>query len=133
MILGIGIDSVEVHRFAQWPNFSHKKLSRIFSNEEIEYCLQQQNKSAERFAARFAAREAFFKAFSSAFPEISIPFLTLCKHSCVIKQNNRPLLIFNWQCIPTISLSDASSCAFHLSLTHTDSTATAFMIIEKKI
>ena len=56
MICGIGVDSVEIERFALWLDYSKKRLSRIFSLEEIEYCLQQKNKSAERFAVRFAAR-----------------------------------------------------------------------------
>lgn len=124
MILGIGVDSVEVHRFSQWHTFSRKKLSRIFSEQEIDYCLQQLNKSAERFAVRFAAREAFFKAFSAAFPEVSIPFLTVCKIVSIKKQVGRPVLLADW--LSTDGLS------FHLSLTHANTIATAFVIIEQK-
>jgi phosphopantetheine--protein transferase-like protein len=124
MILGIGVDSVEVHRFKHWHTFSRKKLSRIFSEQEIDYCLQQLNKSAERFAVRFAAREAFFKAFSAAFPDVSIPFLTLCKQVRIEKQGDRPVLLFD----------DFYTQSFttHLSFTHTDSVATVFVVIEQK-
>jgi|SRR5690606_31235858 len=129
MILGIGVDSVEIQRFAHWHTYSHKKLLRIFSQQEIEYCLQQPNKSAERFAVRFAAREAFFKAICAAFPNISFPFLTLCKYVSVEKQKGRPILVFDWKSIGI----ECNACSLHIALTHTDSTATAFVIIEKVI
>lgn len=124
MIVGIGVDSVEVYRFKQWRTFSRQKLSRIFSEQEIDYCLQQPNKSAERFAVRFAAREAFFKAFSAAFPDVSLPFLTLCKNISIEKQGSRPVLLFNSMYAHNITV--------HLSLTHTDCIATAFVVIEQK-
>lgn len=126
MILGIGVDSVEINRFAQWNTFSRTQLLRIFSDEEINYCLQNNNNSAERFAARFAAREAFFKALSTSFPTLHIPFLTLCKQISIGKHNNRPFIILKNSNITPLSLT------FHLSLTHTNSTATAFVIIEQK-
>ena len=63
---GLGIDIVEINRFKDWYTKPKKELERIFSGEEIDYCLENKEKSAERFAARFAAREAFFKAFQSA-------------------------------------------------------------------
>ena len=93
MILGIGVDTVEVNRFSEWHTYSKKKLLRIFSDEEIEYCLSNPNKSAERFAARFAAREAFFKALSYAYPSKNVPFLTLCKAIIIKKINSRPYII----------------------------------------
>ena len=62
MIIGIGIDAVAIDRFNTWHTYPQEKLLRIFSEQEISYCLNNKQKSAERFAARFAAREAFFKA-----------------------------------------------------------------------
>ena len=61
MIKGIGIDSVEVARFAHWYSYPHASLRRIFSNTEIDYCLARTAQSSAHFAARFAAREAFLK------------------------------------------------------------------------
>jgi holo-[acyl-carrier protein] synthase len=127
VIIGIGIDSVEIDRFANWHTYSHAQLSRIFSPEEIEYCLSAHNKSAERFAARFATREAFFKAFTAMNPHHTIPFLTLCKQVAVTKQNRNPLLHVNWNALTPFD----PSLRTHLSLTHTATTATAWVIIEK--
>src|SRR5436853_5452168 len=89
MILGIGVDSVEIARFVHWHTFNRKKLLRIFSESEIEYCLSVTTKSAERFAVRFAVREALFKAYSSWNPDHQIPFLTFCKAVTISKKTGR--------------------------------------------
>ena len=51
MILGVGIDAVEIARFADWHTKSDKQLRRIFSEEEMAYCLSVPAKTAERFAS----------------------------------------------------------------------------------
>lgn len=128
MILGIGVDSIEVNRFRKWQYFSHKQLLRIFSQEEIEYCLSHIDKSAERFAVRFAAREAFFKAFTAAFPDHTFFFLTVCRVLHIAKKNNCPYLVVNWK---ELSIAPSSHIRVHISLTHSDLMATAFVIIEQ--
>jgi holo-[acyl-carrier protein] synthase len=133
MIIGIGVDSVEVARFAHWNLFSAKQLHRIFSDEEIEYCLSHPLLYAERFAVRFAAREAFFKALSPLMSSSNvIPFLTLCKAVSVKKDDNgRPTLHVEWESLSHFVTVDYKNLVCHLSLTHTESVATAFIIIEK--
>jgi len=126
MIIGIGVDTVEIARFVLWHTYSRKKLSRIFSPQEIDYCLSNQHKSAERFAVRFAAREALYKALSYAYPDKKIPFLTLCAHTVITKINGRPQLVIN----PAIGI-DISQVTIHLSLSHSRTVATAFVVIEQ--
>lgn len=127
MILGIGVDTIEIERFALWHTYSPKKLSRIFSPEEIEYCLAQQNKSAERFAVRFAAREALYKALANAYPHHKLPFLTLCAYTTIQKQDSRPVLFLSKECG-----IDLAYIHLHLSLSHAQNHATAFVIIEQR-
>ena len=128
MILGIGIDTVEVGRFSQWHLLSGHRLERIFSEQEIAYCLAIPAKSAERFAVRFAAREAFFKALGYEHSR-HIPFLTLCKKVSVVKKNGdpTPYLQVDWHAFP--SLYDKNIESF-LSLTHTNSVATALVLLQ---
>ncbi len=65
MIVGTGIDIVEVPRVAQAiERFGDRFLHRIFTAAEIKYCQSKRNAS-ERFAARFAAKEAALKAIGT--------------------------------------------------------------------
>ena len=125
MILGIGVDTIEIKRFALWHTYSRKKLARIFSQEEIEYCLQDKNKSAQRFAVRFAAREALYKALSYAYPDKKVPFLKLCTHTTITKINGLPQIIIH-------DSIDTNHVTIHLSLSHSHTIATAFVVVEQK-
>jgi len=130
MILGIGIDAVAISRFACWHQFSQARLRRIFSAEEIDYCLASQSRSAERFAVRFAAREAFFKALSSAVPDHGIPFLTVCRAIAVAKNKGVPTCLINWD---TLALRSERCRGInlhaHISLTHTTTDALACVVL----
>lgn len=128
MIIGIGIDSVETKRFALWYRHDKQKLLRIFSKQEIEYCLSNLELSAQRFAVRFAAREALYKAISSYWPEHTLPFLTLCRATTIIKKR-APHIIFDNTILQPYGTS-LTGTKIHLSLTHTQQTATAFIILE---
>jgi holo-[acyl-carrier protein] synthase len=65
MILGIGIDIIEVARIAaSLEKFGHRFGERILSPAEIEYCLAHR-RPAPFVAARFAAKEAISKAFGT--------------------------------------------------------------------
>ena len=61
MIVGIGMDIIEVERIRKLAEKNPRFLQRVFTPEEILYCLNKKNKH-QHFAARFAAKEAFFKA-----------------------------------------------------------------------
>ncbi len=65
MILGIGIDIIEVARIAaSLEKFGHRFGKRILSPDEIAYCLAHRH-PAPFVAARFAAKEAISKAFGT--------------------------------------------------------------------
>ncbi len=131
MILGVGIDSVDIKRFDDWKQFSKKTLQRIFSSEEIEYCLFIPAKSAERFAVRFAMREAFFKAFSSAFPEDMAPFLTICKQLIFKKtEYGSPYLIVNWKKLIQNNKKMLARIQTEISCSHTQKIAMAIVILQ---
>ncbi len=65
MIVGTGVDLVEVARVAQLlERFGRSFRTRIFTESEVQYCEKFRHK-AERYAARFAAKEAAFKALGT--------------------------------------------------------------------
>ena len=129
MILGMGIDSVEIARFAAWHTYNQKSLLRILSSCEIDYCLSTPIKSAERFAARFAVREAFYKALGHI-PNIKpLPFLTVCKLIQLQKQpNGSDQLKIDWHQL----INSPPTIKPHLSWSHTQTTATAIVILESE-
>ena len=61
MIVGTGVDIIDVERIRRLAEKSPRFLSRVFTPEEIEYSSGKANKY-QHLAARFAAKEAFFKA-----------------------------------------------------------------------
>jgi len=65
MILGLGIDLVEVERIHRsLERFPERFLARILRPAEIAYC-RQYKQPAERVAGHFAAKEAVSKAFGT--------------------------------------------------------------------
>ena len=65
MILGVGIDIIEVARVkASHERFGERFLNRLLLVDEITYCLSHKN-PAPFIAARFAAKEAISKAFGT--------------------------------------------------------------------
>lgn len=64
MIIGVGVDIVKISRISRAvKTHGDKFLRRIYSDEEIEYCLKRKDPFPS-LAARFAAKEAVIKAIS---------------------------------------------------------------------
>ena len=65
MILGTGIDVTEVPRVAESiSRFGDRFLQRVYTAEEIAYCIRQRD-PVPSLAARFAAKEAAMKALGT--------------------------------------------------------------------
>ena len=65
MILGIGVDIIEVARVASsFERFGDRFVNRILHPDEIAYCLSHKH-PGPFLAARFAAKEAISKAFGT--------------------------------------------------------------------
>jgi len=69
MIVGIGVDVVDVQRIARAlsrPATGERFRRRVFTCEEIAYC-ERRRTAAQSYAARFAAKEATMKALGRGF------------------------------------------------------------------
>lgn len=110
-ISGIGIDIEEVSRFEEREISENRSFyEKIFTEEEINYCLEKNN-PYPHFTARFCAKEAFVKAIGDSsiiFTDIEIK-----------KKNNKPIIQFKNQDKGMVSIS------------HTSKYAIAFVIIEE--
>src|SRR5882672_4390069 len=66
MVLGLGTDLMETRRVQESiDRFGQRFLDRVYTPEEIAYCLRKKKNAAESFAARFAAKEAGAKALGT--------------------------------------------------------------------
>lgn len=123
MIVGVGIDMIEVDRVMEKIHKNNGFREKIFSMKEIEFC--EVNQKSQNYAARFAAKEAFLKAtgwglmLGNELSEIEItndvngkPFITLSGNFKAQAEQN------NWNKI-------------HLSLSHLQQIACAVVIIEQ--
>jgi len=113
-VVGVGTDIVEVKRieaFAQKPG----ALERIFSPEEIAYCMSRTNRF-EHLAVRFAAKEAVYKA---------LPFNEIAFRNIQVKnlENGKPQVIVADKRMKNLSV--------FISLSHTRSYAVACVVVEK--
>jgi holo-[acyl-carrier protein] synthase len=65
VIIGIGIDIIDISRInTLLQKYSRRFLGRVFSLDEITYCMKRYD-SATCLAGRFAVKEAAFKALSA--------------------------------------------------------------------
>ncbi|MDR9756119.1 MAG: holo-ACP synthase [Thermacetogeniaceae bacterium] len=76
MVLGIGIDIIEIDRVEKALARRKGLLRRLFTQQEIAYC-NRRGRAAASLAARFAAKEAVRKACSSVMPDILFPWLEI--------------------------------------------------------
>ncbi|XWK70811.1 holo-ACP synthase [Tunturiibacter gelidiferens] len=66
MVLGVGTDLIETKRIEESiDRYGERFLERVFTPEEIAYCMRKKKNAAESFAARFAAKEAGAKALGT--------------------------------------------------------------------
>ena len=124
MVIGVGIDLMEVERMATKisKNSGFKEL--VFSPDEITYCEQKTNRF-EHYAARFAAKEAFFKALGTGWMQGTLFNEIEITHS----ETGKPQLSFLGDTANTIALLQFSNIS--VSLTHVKAMASAVVIIEK--
>lgn len=69
MVIGIGIHIIEIERIRySIDTYKERFLNKVFTKNELEYCLSKSNKY-QHFAARFAAKEAVYKALATGWHE----------------------------------------------------------------
>lgn len=124
MIQGLGIDTVEVNRFATWID-DPRKISRFFHATEVAYIQRiPPHRRAASLAARFAAKEAFGKATGHGLRGVRLVDIAVTHHPV----SSAPQLVtFN---TAKKMVDNIAMYRIHLSLTHTDTYATALVIID---
>jgi holo-[acyl-carrier protein] synthase len=125
MIVGTGIDIVEVARLARFQErHGERGLRRLFTPGELDYCLALA-RPAPSLAARFAAKEALFKALGTGVG----PAGRWTDAEVLRAPNGRPTLRLHG---PAARFAEAEGVRHvHLSLSHTAELAIASVILER--
>lgn len=125
MIIGIGIDLVEIERIENaWQRFGDRFVNRVLLPDERAYCLSHRKPGAF-IAARFAAKEAVSKACGTGMGA------SLCWHDIEVrrKDSGAPYVVLHGKGNELLARLKAN--VIHLSLTHTATNSMAVAILER--
>jgi holo-[acyl-carrier protein] synthase len=124
MILGTGIDIIEVARIAaSYEKFGERFVNRILLPAEIAYCLSHR-RPAPFLAARFAAKEAISKAFGTGIgAQLSWQDMEIRR-----KESGEPYVVLHGRGQELFESRGAKK--LHVSLSHTENYAAATAILE---
>ena len=123
MIIGIGVDIVDVKRFESIIyRWRERFLRRIFTDKEIRYCNTKKH-PAQRFATRFAAKEAFIKAL---FPKEQ-KGIRFCDIE-IDQHENRPVINLNGK-VGELA-KDYNIARTHIMLSHDGDYGIANVVLE---
>jgi holo-[acyl-carrier protein] synthase len=124
VILGTGIDLAEVARIREAvERYGTRFLERVFTPGEIAYVETKANRF-ERYAARFAAKEAGMKAIGTGWRG-GVRWQDFEVRN---RRSGRPELLLHGVAAEVARRMGVER--IHLSLTHTETVAQAFVILE---
>ena len=122
-IVGIGIDVVDVARLRETLSRTPSFRERCFTPGERAYA-ERARDSAERFAVRFAAKEAVMKAMGVGLGAFGFHDVEVVRAA-----DGVPTLLITGD---AARLADERGVIrWHVSLTHTETTAAAYVIAER--
>lgn len=116
MILGIGVDTVDIDRFERQLERTPALRSRLFTAGERELPVPS-------LAARFAAKEALVKALRGSGK--------LGWHDIPVRRDVERAPYFELTPVLQQELASRGGARVHLSLTHDGAAATAFVVVER--
>ena len=124
MILGTGIDLIEVARIAaSFAKFGNRFVNRVLLPDEIAYCLAHKN-SAPFLAVRFAAKEAVSKAFGTGIgAALGWQDIEIRR-----RESGEPFVVLHGRGQELFEARGAKK--LHITLSHTENYATAAAILE---
>ncbi|WP_284141772.1 holo-ACP synthase [Virgibacillus sp. LDC-1] len=119
MIIGTGIDIIELKRIKQTMEQQSRFVSRVLTERERAYYLQitSQRRKVEFLAGRFAAKEAFAKAAGTGIGSLGF-------HDMEVLADE--------QGAPIMTVTGYESYSIFVSISHSEAYAIAQAIIEGK-
>lgn len=126
MIVGIGVDAVEIERVERmFAANGDRLLKRLFTEVEREY-IATKAAPAQHLAVRLAAKEAAYKALNGNDLARAIGWRDIEVFS---RGDGSPELRFHGRALQRFA--ELGAAGVHVSLTHSATTAVAVVIVER--
>lgn len=117
MIAGVGIDSLRIERMERSME-REAFVARVFTEREREY-IAGKVQAAQSAAGIFCVKEAVLKAFSLGITDASLKDIEVLH-----EESGAPYAVLHGAL--------AQDLKVHISITHTEDTASAFAVLEKE-
>jgi holo-[acyl-carrier protein] synthase len=126
MIVGIGIDAVEIDRIDRmFADKGERMLHRLFTGEELIY-IQTKVAPGQHLAVRLAAKEAAYKALAGNDLARGIGWRDV---EVISRADGAPFLRLHGHA--ETRYNELGATSIHVSLTHSLTTAVAVVIVER--
>ncbi|HEY3318604.1 MAG TPA: holo-ACP synthase [Coriobacteriia bacterium] len=119
MILGLGVDMVEIARMGAALQRHPRLKERCFSEEERAYC-ESRNRPVVHYALRFAAKEAVLKALGTGFAGMRFTDVEVTRD-----QRGRPVPRLSGRAAEVAAELGVAELMLSLSFTHENAVASA--------
>lgn len=123
MVVGVGIDAVDIDRFRTSLERTPTMRGRVFTDHELDDVSNQADQ-VPSLAARFAAREAVMKAMGLGLGAFEFHDVWVER-----EESGRPVLRVAGRAREHAERLGVG--AWHLSLTHTDHVAIAYVVADR--
>jgi holo-[acyl-carrier protein] synthase len=124
-VIGIGIDLVDIERFRRSLERTPTMRERLFTDAELAYVAAQID-PVPSLAVRFAAREAVMKSLGVGLGAFGFHDAWVDRSS-----SGRPSLVITGRAAELAAAAGVT--AWHLSLTHSDVMAAAYVIADGSV
>jgi len=128
MTVGIGVDVVDLERFASVVHRRPRLVDRVFTPDERAYCDRGKGSAvrSQRYAARYAAKEAVMKVLGCGLGAYRFHDVAVARD----EDSGEPGLVVRGK---AAALADERGIVrWHLSLTHSDAVAVAFVVADEQ-
>lgn len=122
MILGVGVDIVEIRRIKEAMEKHANFIDRLFSKNEIEY-FKVRNLRPEFVAGRFAAKEAIVKAMGTGFSGFEIKDIEIDRTA-----SGKPIVVLRGKA--KMIAQKCGNYKIHVSISHSLDNAIAYATME---
>jgi holo-[acyl-carrier protein] synthase len=125
VIVGVGVDDVDLERFGRSLERTPSLAVRLFTAGERAYASQAQPAmAAQRYGARFAAKEAVLKALGAGLGACGFHDIEVVRD----EGSGAPSLVLHGAAASLAA--ERGATVLHLTMTHTETRATAFVVAE---